>query len=354
MDVSLVERWRIPGGIDGQSFGRIVSVAGGDSGRVFLLDGEFSRVYVVDDGTGKLIDSFGKEGEGPGDLRHAQYAFVAGPDRLDIVSLMPPSIQSLTFVGDYLDSRRLGFSGHFVLVWLSRATRMGDGYVVSGTSADAGMNQDLFIGAATDDMVLSSTFVSRTVAKHGTMRLQDLTFDQPRWDTDGSNLFISSAYPEYRIDVYSFDGSLQRRLRRSYKHLPRSDGEIQYLKDSFREARNKTGGTIDTSVDPFYRDIDDLYVLPDGNLLVLTSRRARATAGASLGEFDVLDAATGALKRRVRFLGEGNALFDNYVVCGWRLFVVTDMKPPTWHAGRDRDRDVPYMSVICYELRDTP
>jgi hypothetical protein len=71
-DLSIREDFAIggAGASADSSFGKIRTVAVGDDGRVYVLDGQDRRVEVFDS-TGRYLKTFGRRGQGPGELSSA-------------------------------------------------------------------------------------------------------------------------------------------------------------------------------------------------------------------------------------------------------------------------------------------
>ncbi len=68
-----------------------------------------------------------------------------------------------------------------------------------------------------------------------------------------------------------------------------------------------------------------------------------------MGTFEVYDGGAAPVAA-VRLVGQGNPLHDGYFFEGRLLFVVTDALPPYRDCYRTLERDVPYMSIICYDI----
>ena len=74
------------GGDDWEQFGNVASVAFDGEGRLFVLDGQAERIFLVD-GDGTLIRRIGRDGDGPGEFRDITGIAVMEDGRLAVRDL---------------------------------------------------------------------------------------------------------------------------------------------------------------------------------------------------------------------------------------------------------------------------
>jgi hypothetical protein len=349
-----VERWRLPGDIDGTLLGKVTSVVADDAGNVFVFDVKGCRIHVLRVGDGTLVRSFGQCGEGPGDIGKGQALFSASDDAIGIVNLMPPAIQYLGHDGRHISTLGITLDQKVAFVTLNRARPCDDGYIAEGLANLPDMSQVRYLSFLDDEGKESLRLVSLLVAEAGRTFMDEILMNKPRWVFDPfGSVYVSDRFDEYRIDVFSITGEEQRTINRSYDRLRRSDEEIDNLKRlEGKYQQSGASARMEFRQKDFHRDIEDLHVLDNGRLLVLTGRGARPFDDpTSMGSFEMYDSGTAPIAK-VRLVGQGNPLHDAYFFEGRYLFVVTEALPPYRDCYRPLEREIPYMTVICYDVSE--
>jgi len=262
------------GGADSpeKEFSSIGAVAVREDGAIYVLDTKECRVKAFD-AAGRLLFSFGKKGQGPGEW--------SLPNGL----LITPSKEIL--VEDALN-RRLSFhalDGTF-LRHQSTAEEMGltgllvepGGRMVGRAMTFAGGKIGFEINILDKDLKVLKTLTKIEMAALGQMKMDPLS-SMPglivALDAKG-DLFLGSA-KGYAIRVFDFDGRPIRTIERDFDPIPvRKEDQDEILK--LLAAMPSTGGfsvkemIVFPDVFPAY---SNFIVNPDGRLLVRTYEKGK-------------------------------------------------------------------------------
>ena len=110
---------------DWDAFGDVEGVAFDDSGHLYIFDGQVARMFVLDR-DGRLVRDFGRQGEGPGELR-GPWDFAVTPDGRTIIHDAAHGA-FVIFAPDGLFQRQVSTSGGF------EALAAGGSFSFSGVS----------------------------------------------------------------------------------------------------------------------------------------------------------------------------------------------------------------------------
>jgi hypothetical protein len=346
------ELWRLPGYLNGQPIGNSTSIVRDDSGRVFMFDVKKSTILVIRDRDGVLVDSFGQPGEGPGDINRGQVLFWVPPDKIGVVESLPAALNIFSASGEYLEKRGVALVEGLFFLSLSRALSVDRDFIVQGTTMVPNSDQQVFLSRIDQAGMEIVRFFTQNIVENGRVQMHEMILNRPRWVYSTAGLvYVSTVFNQYQIEIYSDYGEHLGTINQQYKHLKRSKEEL----NNIREAKKKFGRggvDVDLKLSDYHRDIEDIFGLDDGRLLVLTSRGARDPEPKTLGVFDVFEGKGTSPTSRIRLVGEGHPLHDRYIFDGDRLFVITDALPPQHDGYSTLRRDLPYMTVICYDISD--
>lgn len=132
IEVSFEELYRIGtlGGEEWEQFGDVTSVAFDGAGRLYVLDGQVNRIFLVD-ADGMLIRQIGREGDGPGEFRNIT-DFVAMEDgRLVVRELRRRAYHVFDPNGDFERMVRMGGNPSVAIAGLLIAQRGADAVITT-------------------------------------------------------------------------------------------------------------------------------------------------------------------------------------------------------------------------------
>jgi hypothetical protein len=333
VELVLEEAWRIGGETenDDEFFGVITQLRCDDEGNVFLLDAQLHEVRVFDAG-GELVTVMGREGEGPGEFRRPSDLVLWPGGGVGVAQRMPGKLVHLGLDGVPRGdvSVDLGSGTGFIL--LNGAHRVGDRLAVSTVVPDRGTSAMTLRGKVT---LIESDGTPVTTFLQGT---SERDFANPRvveaepgpfslvWETGPEGrIYYSEAFDRYEVHVLDHDGQPLHVITRAYTPVTRTASEKEEVHKRYAMFRGGQRVAMEVEVSDTERDIRRLYPLPGGRLWVLPSQGVDDLPEGVLMVVDEFDA-DGRFVRQVTLRGEGDYLRDEVVVCGDRLFVVTDQR----------------------------
>ena len=365
----LEEQWRIGGDEnDDVIFGHIAQVQVGETGLVFLLDAQLAKVIVLSP-DGKLLQTLGREGEGPGEFSMPFDLTILPDGNLGVTQAFPGRVEVITTDGTPVRS----FKPH-----LKRAVDGGWIGLFSCQSAD-------------DRLIISCQDVSRGDSQYEQNRIylvggfdfegnpgvcyhreeRKLNFRDPvlrerdlefLWNRiavgpDG-RVAIGIPRQEYEITIFEREGSVERVIRREYESWPRNQ-RARELYSAWVDgiAHNITSETSG-EIFKYEADIQSLRYDREGNLWSQTSRSVWEPDPGVLAEYDVFDA-EGTYARRVQILAEGIPDQDMLLFPGDdRVYRVTGFRTGFLNASSrggfvdPSGEDPEPMGIVCYRIAD--
>jgi len=267
---SLEPLWTIGGESSVEAdFSDITSVAVMPSGNVLVLDGKECRVFVFD-AAGKFVRSFGRKGQGPGELN--------GP----IGIAMTPGNEIM--IEDSMN-RRLSYFARDGTFLRQRSTAQGMGMGLAGLVMDGRgrmAGRSLFfeggkvgfeIKTYGPDLKPGATLVKIEMGGLGKLKIDPLT-SAPGLvlspDEQG-RLFLGSS-EGYRIRVFDFEGRLLRIVEREYDPVPVKKEDHDRIFKILGNIPSTGGLNIKEmiAIPEVYPPYLMLIVDPDGRMLVRT------------------------------------------------------------------------------------
>lgn len=361
-DAALEELWRIGGDTDNDDefFGVIVRIMTDDPGNVYLLDMQLAQVNVFSP-NGEFIRSIGREGEGPGEFRFPTGMFFTEDGNIAVMQVQPGKIVLLTPDGEPAGEHPIpkGDDGSFLQLVGGQA---GSGNIVLAAAvnsfAEGKFQQTRYLAGING----AGEETARYCEDVRTIEMANAVMDDTQWDTfdrrwvvgPNGNVYAVTTYPDYRIQVWNPDGSVNRVIEREYTHRKRTDAEKQIVNDLMSLFAAQIPN-CEVRITDYTKDIETIYVRDDGSLWVLSSNGTRDNPEGTIGVFDVFDP-DGRFVRQVTLQGEGNPITDGYYFVGDRLYVVTDLLQAaiSLQSGGQSfsigDEEPEPMSVICYKI----
>ncbi len=362
--ISLQELWRV-GSDEDVFFGEVAAVIGDKKGRVYVLDSRQSQVFAFDS-TGQLMQTLSREGDGPGEVRHAADIFFTADTNMAIVRSFPAEFIYLDQAGTPAGQTRipaLGTKGEGTY-FLSDATRTGadssEDIVLSGGS-------DLMGGTQPEQVRFIARFTSganevtryhedRMVRGHNSALVERNNYfpygDLHCVGSDGK-VYLAPDRNSYRIEVYAPGGESFMTIERDFQSRKRGKLERDLVEAGYGGHANRHGGDAQFKVEATAPDIEALHITADGLLWVQHSRSYVDQPAGVMLTYDVFGP-DGRLLRQVSIKCDGDARRDRLVPLSdgrWvRIAGAIDAAYARMGGGLNLAEAGDYpLEVICYQ-----
>jgi hypothetical protein len=369
LKVHLEELWRIGGEEDEENLlGVIDKVLVDDEGNVYLLDIQLVEVQVFDP-DGVYVQSLGKQGDGPGELRNVRDLVFLPDGSVGMVQGFPGRIVKVDLEGLPAGELKPGGNdpsagGFFALNSVGSA---GGRLVLGGAKITRGDNSRTatsFIAAFDLDGAEGVRYLeSVNVRDFSRMEFSEKGEFFPRqggWAlADDGRLYVAPVRNEYRVEVHAPDGSLERTIVRKYESWKRTPSEADRAREMMMPFRRRNRNAINLVMEPTERDILDIRLDAGGQLWVLPSRGIREQDEGIHSTWDVFDS-SGAFVRQMAIACEGDGQKDALFFPGGGLAVLVREHADAVYAFRGRGSDNPEaeedddevrpLEVICYRI----
>ena len=354
---------------DEEFFGVVANGILGADGETYLLDEQLCEIRVFD-AEGQYLNTFGREGEGPGEFRQAQDLLLLPSGKVGVIygqqnrlatygldgtigedtSLLPDGVRFAFLIGAQSRDGRMVIQQH--------ATELTDDEIISTMS---------MVGLDASGEVTHTYFSESSTQKRQGPGIS-ISIDSDDYANawvlmDGGFLAINESGDEYKIEILDAEGELVRTITRDYEPLRRSDEELERLEREQRERAEENGGRVQgDEIDPLYGVILSMHIGPDGQLWVMTGRGrfGEGIGEDTLGTFDVFDP-EGDFVRQVSidvpFMGGS----DEFEFLGDRLYVYEESRDArqSMYAGfgmeimtdQETDDDIDPLTIWCWKVR---
>lgn len=277
-----------------RQFDSIDDIAIDESGRIYVLDGSEVRVF---DSDGEFVRSFGRAGSGPGELANPSALLLGAADTLYLPDMRNQRVQR--FLSDGSDA------GSFAIV-LNEAISLGwqirpDGAVLHEVRTlplpGAGDERILLLVRGGDgevlDTVLETPVGDAMVIRDGQPEMT-LFAPEPLWTILTDGRIASGRNSEYRLELRSTDGRLERIVRRPFERRSFSESDQGEFRAMLRESLE--GGAPSPATDRMLRSMNyaDHYPVfaalfggPDGTIWVQHAKDVSSIGVSDLEAFDV-------------------------------------------------------------------
>jgi hypothetical protein len=246
-------------------------------GRIIVLrqySGEGNFVYIFDN-HGHFVKSFGRKGQGPGELENPHHLALDSQDRIMIFDGGKSRVSRYDKEGGFLgpipvnDIARMTAGPGDNLITKSTTTKQENGKVVFSS----------FLKRLSADFRELGMVDSLKVAMNPT----ELRAEEPLlcWSASKDRLFVAGEERGYEIRVYNKDGKLMRIIRKEYNPLPVSEAYRAKILKQYPASMRKS-----VRFPEFHPPLQSLAAGDDGRLLVATFEE-----GDKPGEFqfDIFD-----------------------------------------------------------------
>jgi len=250
--------------IDSEKETRIPDIFGFDvdaAGKVFVLRwyiGEGDFVVKFDAG-GRFLKSFGRKGQGPGELENPHHIALGRDDRLLITDLGRGLVTEFDKDGTFIGTHPL-----------ERASRAGPGpgdtWITLAIDQKYEMDKIQMTWSA---RLLDSTFkeIRELDSLKAQMSRSDFRFPEPLlcWSASSDRAFVANEGHGYEIRIFGPDGTFERMVRKESAPVPISDEfKAKMLKPMPEEMRKAV------QFPEFHTPFQSLVASDDGRLLVMT------------------------------------------------------------------------------------
>ncbi len=362
--LQMEEIWR-RGGLDDEEvlLGIVSSVMSGPEGNIYVLDAQLMEVKVFSP-EGDLINTLGRQGQGPGEFQNAQQmTFLPGKDAIGVAQTFPGKLVGINLDGSPAGDITLGgdpAAGGFAV--LINATLGGGNLVCSGIElafdqAAATMDRHHFVRSYSAEGDRLAEYHTKDVhwKFDAGFVLEEAQSDFVWWrlavDREG-RVLIGEPREDYEISVYGRDGQLERVFGREYESWPRTEALLARY-DAMMEAQSQQlpPGT-ERVVAKVEQDLWGIRAHGDGTYWVGTSRGMYAPPEGAFCVWDVFSP-EGEFIEQVRADVPGKP--------GTDMLMMTDhghavMITGFWDAvlavmGAGQDGEAEPMELVCYRVQ---
>jgi len=363
---TLNELWRAGGEDDDIFFGNVGRVVTDPHGNVVILDSQLSEAHVYDR-SGEHLATVGKEGDGPGEVRGPNDAFVAADGTICLLQGFPGKVIKLTPdglpAGDATYSAGEGSQGQFGV--MIRGLAHPDGMVLAGIQMTFGggstSDQNYFLALCDDGAVQKKALVE----KSHTIDYADLTMDELNmdfiWnrvavDADG-RIYVIPGRNDYTVHVYAPDGTPERVFTRAYEPMARNEARRDIARRIIEGiGANYPSPLRQVTIEDVEQDITGMWAVDGGELWIQTSRGDAEPPAGAWTVLDVFDK-DGKFTRQIALPGGHDPLEDAlHVLPDGRLVVVTgaleaflNQMAVASDPEADAEESTP-LEVICYSM----
>lgn len=355
--LQLRELWRI-GGVDGETiFSSIDKVLLGRDGNLYILDGRSSVVLVRSLVDGSELKTISIAGEGPGELDFACNMFLVKDQQIGLLRSSPAKVVCITYDGQPGDRVDLtNTSAEMFLAWYAD---WADGLMVMGGQNPGDARIFLSQYAPYGELKSYHSYSSKSSLAEKKVSEEDtyLVLTKPWALDDRGQLYFCPHWSNpdshtYAIQVYDRRAKLLRVFSRQYEARKRSSAEKKIAQQKLfggaagLQALLRQGGQC--VVQDYAQDVLEIYVHPDGNIWVHTSRSVYGQAKGSLLCYDVFSP-DGHFIKQVSLLGSGNGEKDIVYFLDQEKLVVVKGQSDVLSSGIYTEADV--LEVICYSVK---
>lgn len=356
--IQLRELWRIGGADEDVIFSSIDKVLIGRDGDLYILDGRSSLVLVRSLVDGSEVRTISIAGEGPGELDFASNMFLLGDDQIGLLRPSPAKVVSINYEGQPGD--RIDITNTTSDMFLAWYADWADGIMVMGGQNP--MEGRIFLSQYAPygelrsyySYASSSSLAEKKVSEADTY----LVLSKP-WAIDSkAQIYLAPywAHPSaqsYSIQVYDKQAKLLRVFSRQYESRKRSHDEKKIAQQKLfggvtgLQTLLRQGGQC--LVEDYVQDVAEIYVHPDGNIWVHTSRSATDQSVGTMITYDVFSPA-GHFIKQVSLLGSGNGEKDIVYFVGPDRLVLVKGQTDILSYGVYGSADV--LEIVCYSTQE--
>jgi hypothetical protein len=366
--LELAEQWRAGGEDDEVFFGVIAQVLTDDRGHIYVMDSQLSEVHVFS-ATGEHLRILSREGEGPGEIRQPSDMFFLPDGTLAMVQSFPGKIIKIDLEGNPAGSMQLSGTdpsqGRFGVLnsgYCASNTIVLVGFHMAWDQTQGIMNQNLFLSRCDEsgkELHLYHGKEYPIVPANFVLEEDGFDFIWGRVDLgrDG-RLYVATERNEYRIEVHTPDGTVERVIEREFESWPRTKQQKKAARLNLEAVGHYYPYALQgVTIEDTEPDISGVHLRDDGSLWVSNSRDLANLPEGIMASFDVYDPA-GHFTHKVHIAGEGDPDRDAmYLVDDQHLVQVTGATD-AWRSSQavNQEAEDPAaeeeiaLELICYQV----
>lgn len=293
----LEEELRI-GAADGDSlreFGRVSGIAVNASGQIHVLDRHALQILVFDS-DGEFVRTIGRGGGGPGELAGPSTVLIAAGDTILVPDMANQRVQRFLPDGSEAGAFRIPLEGGIPLGWHMRE----DGLLLEElrTLPDARGGERVLLRRRAIDGEVGETLVDMPVGeamilRNGEQQMTALA-PEPRWAALVDGRIVTGWNAEYRLDIRSPSGELERVVTKPFERRPFTESHRRALRELFRQQfeDQPPSPATDQMIQSLrfadhYPAYAELFGGPEGAIWVRHGREIPSLDRDDMGNFDV-------------------------------------------------------------------
>lgn len=321
-----------------QLFGLVQQILVDGEHNTYLLDQQIYEIKVFD-AKGEYLRTLGHKGEGPGEFTNPNALFFLPQGRIGVSQMMPGRIAVLDKEGQGLDDYPIPGQGGFAMVAQVESAK--DRVIMQETMGSfsegkvKNINRLLALDAKGEEILTYGEESKVMDVSGGRMRISmgDERFAREWAVGPDGRVFVVNEPAGYRIEVYGLDGKVERIIERDYEPLAFTAKEKKRRQENFEKTSRSRGMEMEPDFPDFKPDIRSLFVRPNGELWVRTSRSSGEDEE-GLGSFDVFDT-EGHFQHVVRLRLDYDEREDGFVLTKDRFYRIKELNGAlkSWAAG---------------------
>jgi hypothetical protein len=227
-------------------FGMITGIDVDAAGRIYVLDQQARRVRIFDP-AGKFVSEMGGAGEGPGEQSPvAMGIFVAPGDTVLVMDMQLMRVNRYLPDGTAMSSTPLAIQTEGIPIrWeqmpdlrLVQQARMNAIQGPANPAVTSAPMKDLLLVRGTDGAVRDTLMelpAGASFSFQGGQGQIRLFADEPVWAVDGNGRVAFGMNSEYRIELRSEDGTVERILTKPFTREPVTEADKEAFKGFLKE-----------------------------------------------------------------------------------------------------------------------
>lgn len=265
-----------------EDFSLISSIAVSRDGSVFVLDAKECRIKAFD-AKGRFLRSFGKKGQGPGEMNGPTGLLITPSGELLVEDMLNGRLAYFTLDGKFLRLQSTAQSG---LLGLSGVMMDSRGRIAARTLSYASGTAGIALKTFDKDLKPGKTLSKVEISFQGGKKLDILasSMELVCGLDDRGHLFVGSS-KGYLIRIFDLDGRLLRNIERDYDPIPVSKKEQNEKEKELARITAQAGFKF--GMPEVYPPYKGFLVHPDGRLIVQTWEKGK-TKGVQY--YDLFDA----------------------------------------------------------------